>query len=70
MAASSGCDVCGRENDTVRDCGIRHLPLSVCDACFGDMARARRAPLPRPLDGAEVMAAALRALHEDSRRPS
>lgn len=70
MAASSGCDVCGREDDTVRDCGIRHLPLGVCDTCFDAMARARRAPLPRPLDGAEVMAAVLEALHEGSRRSS
>lgn len=70
MAAPSGCDVCGREDDTVRDCGIRHLPLAVCDGCFADMARARRAPLPRPLDGAEVMAAVLEALHEDSLRSS
>ncbi|MDX6313404.1 MAG: hypothetical protein QOF44_2868, partial [Streptomyces sp.] len=24
----------------VRDCGIRHIPLAVCDGCFADMATA------------------------------
>ncbi|MDX3073849.1 hypothetical protein ACIP98_06125 [Streptomyces sp. NPDC088354] len=71
MAASWRCDVCGRGDDTVRDCGIPHLPLAVCDPCFADMARARRSPQPRPLDGRELMAALLEAaVQEDIRRSS
>ncbi|MDX6315835.1 MAG: hypothetical protein QOF84_5507 [Streptomyces sp.] len=54
----SGCDVCGRDDGTVRDCGIRHIPLAVCDGCFADMATARHGATPRPLSAGELLAAA------------